>query len=64
MIAGRQQEDQPVTEDSIRGALHEALANGLSRRDAAAEVSRRLGIPRRQAYDLVIHTAPTDEADT
>ena len=64
VIAGRLQNEQPVTEDSIRGALHEALASGLSRRDAAAEVSRRLGIPRRQAYDLVIQTAPTDEAET
>ena len=64
VIAGRQQNNQPVTEDSIRDALHEALAIGLSRRDAAAEVSRRFGIPRRRAYDLVIQTAPANEADT
>ena len=64
VIAGRTREVEPITEDSIRDALDAALQTGLSRRDAAAEVSRRLGIPRRQAYDLVIQTAPSNESDT
>jgi 16S rRNA (cytidine1402-2'-O)-methyltransferase len=64
VIAGRTREVEPLTEDSIRDALDAALQAGLSRRDAAAEVSRRLGIPRRQAYDLVIQTAPSNESDT
>lgn len=64
VIAGRTREVEPITEDLIRDALDAALQTGLSRRDAAAEVSRRLGIPRRQAYDLVIQTAPSNEADT
>ncbi len=64
VIAGRTREVEPLTEDSIRDALDAALQVGLSRRDAAAEVSRRLGIPRRQAYDLVIQTAPSNESDT
>ena len=64
VIAGRTREVKPITEESIRDALDAALQAGLSRRDAAAEVSRRLGIPRRQAYDLVIQTAPSNESDT
>ncbi len=64
VIAGRTREVEPITEDSIRDALDTALQTGLSRRDAAAEVSRRLGIPRRQAYDLVIQTATSNESDT
>ena len=64
VIAGRTREVEPITEESIRDALDAALQTGLSRRDAAAEVSRRLGIPRRQAYDLVIQTAPSNESDT
>lgn len=64
VIAGRTREVEPITEDLIRDALDAALQTGLSRRDAAAEVSRRLGIPRRQAYDLVIQTAPSNESDT
>ena len=64
VIAGRTRKEEPVTEGSIRDALDTALQGGLSRRDAAAEVARRLGIPRRQAYDLVIQTAPSDESGT
>jgi 16S rRNA (cytidine1402-2'-O)-methyltransferase len=64
VIAGRTRDVETITEDSIRDALDTALQTGLSRRDAAAEVSRRLGIPRRQAYDLVIQTAPSNESDT
>jgi 16S rRNA (cytidine1402-2'-O)-methyltransferase len=64
VIAGRTRKEEPVTEGSIRDALDTALQGGLSRRDAAAEVARRLGIPRRQAYDLVIQTAPSDELGT
>ena len=64
VIAGRSREIEPATEDSIKDALELALQSGLSRRDAAAEVSRRLGIPRRQAYDLVTQMTPADESGT
>ena len=64
VIAGRLREIEPATEDSIKDALELALQSGLSRRDAAAEVSRRLGIPRRQAYDLVTQMTPADESGT
>ena len=61
VIAGRSREVTPITDDVIRDALNAALHSGLSRRDAAAEVSRRLGIPRRRAYDLVLETSLSDE---
>ena len=41
-------------DDAIRAALREELAAGSSRRDAAAAVARRLGVPKRAAYDLVV----------
>ncbi|MEC7667252.1 MAG: rRNA (cytidine-2'-O-)-methyltransferase, partial [Actinomycetota bacterium] len=61
VIAGRPRERQMITEESIRNALEEALSRGLSRRDAAADVARRFGIPRRQAYDLVIQSLSPQE---
>ena len=47
----------PVAEaddDRIRAVLAEALDAGASTRDAAAEVSRRLGVSRRRAYRLAL----------
>ena len=64
VIAGRPREQQTITEESIRNALEEALSRGLSRRDAAADVARRLGIPRRQAYDLAIQSSSPQEMNT
>ena len=64
VIAGRPREQQTITEESIRNALEEPLSRGLSRRDAAADVARRLGIPRRQAYDLVIQSPSPQEMNT
>ena len=64
VIAGRPREQQTITEESIREALEEALSRGLSRRDAAADVARRLGIPRRQAYDLAIQSPSPQEMNT
>ena len=47
----------PVAEaddDRIRAVLAEALDAGASTRDAADEVSRRLGVSRRRAYRLAL----------
>jgi 16S rRNA (cytidine1402-2'-O)-methyltransferase len=41
-------------EDAVRDALRAELAAGRSRRDAAAAVATRLGVPRRVAYDLAV----------
>ena len=64
VIAGRPRNRQTITEESIRNALEEALSRGLSRRDAAADVARRLGIPRRQAYDLAIQSPSPQKMNT
>jgi 16S rRNA (cytidine1402-2'-O)-methyltransferase len=41
-------------DDAVRDALRAELAAGRSRRDAAAAVATRLGVPRRVAYDLAV----------
>ncbi|MFZ5592283.1 MAG: 16S rRNA (cytidine(1402)-2'-O)-methyltransferase [Bacillota bacterium] len=38
--------------DPVRALLRELIARGLSRRDAAAEAARQLGLSRRQLYRL------------
>lgn len=55
-------EDSPAGEGAadladVRALLQELMAGGLSRRDAAAEAARRLGLPRRQLYRLVAEMA-------
>lgn len=40
------------TDDELTGALRAELKTGASRRDAATEVARRLGVSRRRVYDL------------
>lgn len=39
-------------DEAIAAALDRALAEGLSSRDAAAQVAAQLGVPKRRAYDL------------
>jgi 16S rRNA (cytidine1402-2'-O)-methyltransferase len=39
-------------DDEIRAAVSELVEGGASTRDAAATVARRLGVPRRRAYEL------------
>ncbi|MET0579165.1 MAG: SAM-dependent methyltransferase, partial [Ilumatobacteraceae bacterium] len=41
-------------DDVVRDALRTELVAGASRRDAAATVAARLGLPRRAVYDLVV----------
>jgi 16S rRNA (cytidine1402-2'-O)-methyltransferase len=49
LVAGEAPDD-----DAVRAALRDALAAGLSRRDAAVAVAGRLGVARRVAYDLAV----------
>jgi 16S rRNA (cytidine1402-2'-O)-methyltransferase len=48
VIAGA--EPVAVDDESVRAAVAEALAAGLSARDAAAEVAESLNVPRNRAY--------------
>jgi 16S rRNA (cytidine1402-2'-O)-methyltransferase len=54
VIEGAPADDAPPSDDAVRAALREELAAGRSRRDAAAVVARRLGVPKRVAYDLAV----------
>lgn len=45
-------------DDAVAAAARAALAEGLSPRDAAAEVARTLGVARRRAYDAVTAARP------
>jgi 16S rRNA (cytidine1402-2'-O)-methyltransferase len=54
VVAGAPAEQPVVDDDTVRAALREEFAAGASRRDAAAAVARKLGVPRRVAYDLAV----------
>ena len=67
VIEARPVDDSPVDESVVRDLLERELAAGATRRDAATAVARRLGVPRRTAYDLVIAMAKdsgTDDGST
>ena len=63
ILEGRPADDTPVDESVIRDLLESELASGATRRDAATAVARRLGVPRRTAYDLVIAMAKDSGTD-
>ena len=50
-----------VDAERIGAALAEELRGGASARDAAAAVSRALGVPKRRAYELAVQLR--DQAD-
>jgi 16S rRNA (cytidine1402-2'-O)-methyltransferase len=52
VVAGAPADVAVPSDDDVRAALRVELAAGASRRDAAAEVARRLRVPKRVAYDL------------
>jgi 16S rRNA (cytidine1402-2'-O)-methyltransferase len=44
----------PAGSDDVAAAIAEALATGLSAKDAAARVAAELGVPKRVAYDAAV----------
>jgi 16S rRNA (cytidine1402-2'-O)-methyltransferase len=54
VIAGRVGTVPEMTTDSLEAAVSEALARGLSARDAAAEVAALHGVPKRRAYETAV----------
>ncbi len=44
-------------DESISAAVAEAMAGGLSRKDAAAQVASAAGLPKRQVYDTSLRTS-------
>jgi 16S rRNA (cytidine1402-2'-O)-methyltransferase len=65
VVAGAPTATDSPDDDTVRAALREELAGGASRRDAAARVAGRLGLPKRAVYDLAVSlpstVGPTDE---
>jgi 16S rRNA (cytidine1402-2'-O)-methyltransferase len=54
----------PVRDEDVAVAVQEALASGLSARDAATEVARELGVAKRRAYAVAVGSrAGRDTAD-
>ncbi len=54
VLGGNAEPERETTEEEIVAALAQARADGLSTRDAAAEVAEQLGVQRRRVYDLAI----------
>jgi 16S rRNA (cytidine1402-2'-O)-methyltransferase len=46
-----------ASDDEVMDAVRQALARGLSPRDAASEVAQSLGVPKRRAYSLATSAA-------
>ena len=45
---------EPATEEQLEEALRRELANGMSKRDAAAKVALAYGAPKRVVYELAL----------
>lgn len=54
VIDGRPADDGPVDDDALLDALRHSIGQGLSKRDAVAEVATATGQPRRRVYELSI----------
>jgi 16S rRNA (cytidine1402-2'-O)-methyltransferase len=50
---------EPASDDAVRDALQRLLGDGLSTRDAVAEVARSLDVSKRRVYDLATGVPPT-----
>lgn len=57
VVAGAPADERVPDAADVRDAVRAELARGASRRDAAAAVAERLGVPRRVAYDLAVAEA-------
>ena len=53
-------EPPSVDDDELVAAIAAERAAGASARDAAANVSRRLGVPKRRAYDAAVRSSAED----
>ncbi len=48
----------PATDDALRSAVSRLRSDGLSTRDAVAEVAASFGVPKRRVYDLATRNDP------
>lgn len=56
VLGGASTESAPVSDDDVRLALHDAIAGGASKRDAAAQVAAATGRRRRDVYQMVVES--------
>ena len=56
-IAGAPRKDEPVSEAELDGLLADAIREGLSTKDAAARVSVRCGMTKKQVYRRALELA-------
>jgi 16S rRNA (cytidine1402-2'-O)-methyltransferase len=54
VVAGTPDASAQPDDDAIRAALRAELADGVTTRDAASSVARRLGVPKRVVYALAV----------
>ena len=54
VIEGAQKADTEATDEELRAAVEALVADGVSRRDAAASAAAAHGVSRRRVYNLVV----------
>ena len=54
VLAGALVDDTPATDEDVQRLLNEAIATGMTKRDAAAAVAEQTGRARRDVYQLTI----------
>lgn len=64
LVVGPAPAPEPPDDEAVTRALEEALAEGATKRDAAALVARELDVPKRRAYDLATSLPRSDEGST
>ena len=63
VVDGAPVDDRPISDDDVRLALRDELANGSSTRDAAATVAKDVGRPKREVYALAIGLSSETDDD-
>ncbi len=60
VVEGAPESATEATDDELRAAVEALVADGVSRRDAAASTAAAYGVSRRRVYNLVADTQETD----
>lgn len=64
VLAGHSEETIEADDDGIVDALVELAGQGVSTRDAVAEVAQRLGVARRRVYSLAVAHFDAEQSDS
>ncbi|MFZ0545877.1 MAG: 16S rRNA (cytidine(1402)-2'-O)-methyltransferase [Candidatus Promineifilaceae bacterium] len=55
VVAGAEESEQQWDEERIKAAVHQALEQGLSRKDTAAKIAQQSGWRKRDVYNLILN---------